>query len=104
MAALQGGQVVAETTAVPPEPWKIGVELLRSLIVATVLAVLVSGLEVSAIPAGLGLGLVAWVAFPVTLLAGAVMWDNVPAELAAIHGGDWLLKLLAVSAMVTAWQ
>ena len=71
---------------------------------ATALAVLVSGLDVSAIPAGLGIALATWVAFPVTLLAGAVIWDNVPLGLAAIHAGDWLVKLLCVTAIATVWQ
>lgn len=104
MTALQSSQGTAEAPAAAPEPWKIGVELLRSLTVATALALLVSSLDVSALHAGLGIGLAAWITFPVTLLAGAVIWEGVPIELAAIHAGDWLFKLLAVTAIVTVWQ
>ena len=34
------------------------------------------------------------------LLTGSVVHEKVPWRLAAIHGGDWLLKLLLVSAVV----
>lgn len=104
MTALQGGPGAVEAPAAAPAPWKIGVELLRSLTVATALAVLVSSLDVSSLAAGLGIGLAAWITFPVTLLAGAVMWEGVPLELAAFHAGDWLFKLLAVVTIVTVWQ
>jgi hypothetical protein len=44
--------------------------------------------------------LVLWVAFPVVLLAGSVRWEDVPTKLAAIHAGDWLVKLLAITTIV----
>jgi len=43
---------------------------------------------------------VAWVGFPVVLLAGSVLHERVPWRLAAIHAGDWLLKLIAVTLIV----
>jgi hypothetical protein len=46
----------------------------------------------------LGAGL--WAAFPVVLLSGSVFHEKVPWQLAAIHAGDWLVKLLLVSAVV----
>ena len=88
----------------PPPAWKIGVELTRSAVVATAASVLVAALGVSSWTAAVPLGLAAWVAFPVTLLVGSMMWENVPAATAAIHAGDWLLKLLVVAAIVVVWQ
>jgi len=38
------------------------------------------------------------------LLSGSVMWDKVPWRIAATHGGDWLLKLLVIGAVVGAWR
>jgi hypothetical protein len=29
------------------------------------------------------------------------MWENVPWRLAALHAGDWLVKLLLVAVIVT---
>jgi hypothetical protein len=47
--------------------------------------------------ARLGLGL--WAAFPVVLLTGSVVHEKVPWQVAAIHGGDWLIKMLLMSAL-----
>lgn len=41
-----------------------------------------------------------WAAFPVVLLTGSMIWERVPWQTAAIHAGDWLLKLLLVALAV----
>ncbi len=45
-----------------------------------------------------------WIGFPVVLLSGSVLWEDVPARLAAIHAGDWLIKLLLIGAILAAWR
>jgi len=45
-----------------------------------------------------------WLAFPVILLLGSVVHENVPWQLAALHAGDWLVKLLVVSLIVGIWS
>jgi hypothetical protein len=87
-----------------PPPWKILAELARSFVVAAVLAGLAVRLDATTWPAALGLGVATWVGFPVVLLAGSVVWENVPWRLAAIHAGDWLVKLLLVSCIVSLWR
>jgi hypothetical protein len=94
---------VAVDTGTPP-PWKILVELVRSLIVATVLAGLASLLELDGWTDGLILGVSMWIGFPVVLLVGSMVWDDVPGGLAAIHAGDWLVKLVVVSLIVSLWR
>jgi hypothetical protein len=42
--------------------------------------------------------------FPVVLLAGSILWERVPAKLAAIHAGDWLVKVVGVALIVALWQ
>lgn len=37
-----------------------------------------------------------------TLLAGSVLWEDVQPRLAALHAGDWLVKLVAVAAIIGA--
>jgi hypothetical protein len=32
-----------------------------------------------------------------------MMWDKVPTVTAVLHAGDWLLKLLVISAIVGLW-
>jgi hypothetical protein len=83
-----------------PPLWKIGVELFRSLTVATVVAGYASAIGITDLPRALVLVLSAWVAFPVVLLAGSVIWEQVPVRRAALHAGDWLLKLVAIGAIV----
>ncbi len=84
-----------------PPTWVLPVELTRSATVATAVAVLAerTGARGPAGAARLATGL--WLAFPVVLLSGSVVHEKVPWKLAAIHGGDWLLKLALISAVAT---
>ena len=86
-------------TARPPA-WVMPVELARSTAVATAVAVLAdrTGAHGPAARARLALGL--WGAFPAVLLTGSVVHEKVPWQLAAIHSGDWLVKLLLVTTIV----
>jgi hypothetical protein len=85
-------------------PWKVAIELLRSALVGTVVAGLVSLIGIDGVVEAVQLGLALWIGFPVVLLTGSVVWENVPPRLAAIHSGDWLLKLLAIAVIVTLWH
>jgi hypothetical protein len=38
------------------------------------------------------------------LLTGSVIHENVPWKLAAIHAGDWLVKLVVVTVIVSLWR
>ncbi|MGH2602308.1 MAG: DUF1761 domain-containing protein [Dehalococcoidia bacterium] len=87
-----------------PSPWLAPVELLRHLIVAAVVAALAVAAGLTTWTSGLLLGLGLWVGFPVVLLAGSVFHEKVPWRLAALHAGDWLLKLLIVGTVVAAWR
>jgi hypothetical protein len=82
-------------------PWKLGVEILRCLVLATVVAGLASQGDVDEWTGGLALGLALWIGFPLMLWVGAMVHENVPFRLAALHGGDWLAKLLIVGVIVT---
>ncbi len=84
----------------PPAAWVLPVELARSGAVATAVALLSgsTGARDRGSAARLGLGL--WGAFPVVLLTGSVVHEKVPWQLAAIHAGDWLVKLLLISVTV----
>jgi hypothetical protein len=91
------------TSGARPPLWQIALELVRSLIVGTVVAGLAAGVGVDTWTGGILLGLALWVGFPAVLLAGSVLWDKVPVRLAAIHGGDWLVKLLVITTIVSVW-
>lgn len=86
-----------------PPPPKILLELARSIVVATVIAGLARYAGLTGISQVLILGLVLWAGFPAVLLTGSMMWEKTPAVTAALHAGDWLIKILAISAIVGAW-
>ena len=102
-----GNQLKALSTGVEvsrPPALQAAVELLRNLVVAAVVAGLVARLELDNWTGAVPLGLALWIAFPVVLLAGSVFHENVPWRLAAIHAGDWLLKLLVIAVIVGLWR
>ena len=88
----------AEDTAA--RGWVVPVELVRSGTVAVTVSALAARTGVTRPGEALRLGLGLWVAFPVVLLTGSVVHEKVPWQLAAIHAGDWLAKLLLVSLVV----
>ena len=87
-----------------PPPWVLAAELGRCLVLALVVAGLASQGEIDELAGGLALGLALWIGFPLVLWTGALIHENTPWRLAAIHAGDWLLKLLAVGALVSVWR
>jgi len=90
-------------TARPPA-WKIAQEPVRTFVTASVVAGLITLLGIADWTGGLQLAFALWLAFPAMLLAGSVIHENVPARLAAVHAGDWLLKLLIIGIVVSLWQ
>ena len=92
----------ADQGAAPP--WKIAQEPVRALVTAAVVAGLAGAIGVRAIDEGVLLAGALWLGFPAILLAGSVIHENVPWQLAAIHAGDWLLKLLIITLIVTVWR
>lgn len=95
---------VSEAAAGPAPPWTIAAELLRSLVVVAAVAGLASNTATVDWTGGVVLGLALWVGFPLVLWAGAIVHERTPLKLAAIHAGDWLIKLLVVTVIVSVWQ
>ena len=78
-------------------------EVLRSFIVVIVIAHLLSVARVTDWVGAVGVGI--WLGvFPVLILVGATLWDKRPWRLSAIHGGDWLFKILIVSIILGIWR
>jgi Protein of unknown function (DUF1761) len=87
-----------------PQPVKMTLEIVRNLVLACVLAYLLARFRVTARPAAIKLAILLWVGFPVLLLIGSVMLEDVPWKLATIHAGDWLLKLLVMVIILARWR
>ena len=88
-------------TAMPA--WKIPVDLVRELVVVYVLARFVTGLRIVDWKGAVSLGLWVWLGFPVQMLVGCSLWDNKPWTLSLIHAGDWLMKMLLMSLVLSQW-
>jgi hypothetical protein len=83
-----------------PNAVKALCELLRTFVLAYVIARLIVRLNVTEWRAALGVGLWLWVGFPVVLLTGSMLWQNVPWQLAAIHSGDSFFSRRTGSALL----
>src|SRR5262245_33541268 len=99
LASARGAGADAEMA-----PWKRGVEVRRGLVLAAVVAGLAVQGEIDELAGGLLLGVALWVGFPGVLWSGAVLHGETQPRVAAIHAGDWLLKLLVLSGLLSVWQ
>ena len=83
-----------------PKPWKVLAELLRTAIVTSVFAWLADRGGDLSVSGGVVLALMLWAAFPAVLLTGSIIWEKTHPATAALHAGDWLLKLLLIAVIL----
>ncbi len=98
----QDPRATADMRKVPA--WKKAAELVRELVIAYVVARFVVLLGVVEWKAAVQLGVWLWFGFVFMILVGAVVWDNVPWKLTAIHAGDWLVKLPLMAVILSVWR
>jgi hypothetical protein len=84
--------------------WAVLGEIARDFVLTYVVARLVARLADADWRSTTGLGLWLWIGFPLMLLSGSVMWQGVSWKIGAIHAGDWLAKLLLITAIVGGWR
>jgi hypothetical protein len=87
-----------------PAAWMFAVAPLREILSAAVLAFLIDHVRPRAWKGDLWLGFVLWLGFYFVQLTGAVIFENLPLPLGAVHAGDWLIKLLVMTSALSAWQ
>lgn len=78
---------------------QVVVEVLRNLVVAALVGGLLAAADWSGLGSGALLGLSLWT-LPIVLLTGSVFHEGVSTRRAALHAGDWLIKLVAIGAIV----
>ena len=83
--------------------WTVLFVVAQSLVVAFMMAYFVSRLGIVDWQGAVGVGALVWV-FPAAILLGSVVHEGVPLMLAAIHAGDWLVKLLLIAVIVGVWR
>ena len=101
-AVYYGAMPAAPVTEPPPQrpmAAQLLVEVSRNLAVAALVAGLLAVANSSGLRDGVLLGLSLWT-LPVVLLAGSVFHEGVPRLRAALHAVDWLIKLVAIGAIV----
>jgi Protein of unknown function (DUF1761) len=83
--------------------WTMLFVVVQSLVVAFMLAYFVAHLGIVNWKGAVRLGVLIWV-FPAMILLGSVVHEDVPLMLAAIHAGDWLVKLLLMAVILGLWR
>lgn len=101
-SSLAAARPDAAVAATPP--WTYAVEFARTLVIAGVAVAVASLADIASWGGGLALGLALWVGFPLMLWVGAVLHEGTGIRLAAIHAGDWLIKLALIGTIVGAWS
>ncbi len=92
------------TAAVRPSPAKALVEFVRTVVITLVIARIMTLLGSGALKSALELALWLWFGFSAMMWAGAIMWENTPWQIAAIHSGDWLVRTVLISMILAVWR
>jgi hypothetical protein len=85
-------------------PNKIIIEITRTFVLGLVLAYACGLLDITTFIQALLLTIWLWIGFPVVLLVGSVIHEHFPPKLAAIHAGDWLVKILIFTTITSSWR
>lgn len=101
---LLGKEPGATVDTRKPQPAKMAVEIFRTLIVTYVVARFVALLGIASWSGALQFAVWLWIGFPLMILSGSVLWDKRPWKLAAIHAGDWFVKLIVMAIILAAWR
>ena len=97
-------QALREVPVNPMPAWTFAFAPVREIITAFFLAQLVVRLDIMNWKSALIWGSGIWFAFYCVQLTGAVLWDNKPWQLGLVHGGDWFMKIMFMSAVLSVWR
>ncbi len=90
--------------ATDPAGWLAMLEPVRTLVVAVAMGAVIGRLVARTRGEAVAVALVAFAAFPGVLLTGSVIHGESSAGLAAIHAGDWLVKLTVVALVMRRYH
>ena len=86
------------------QPRKLLGVMAQSLVPALVLAYLLGLIGKVDWLGALGVGVLLWIGLATMQWVGSIMWENIPVKIAAIHAGDWLVKLVLIAVIAGAWH
>jgi hypothetical protein len=92
------------TAEMTPQVWQMVGQFVRNLVVAFVLAHLLSRLAATTPKDALRLGLLVWFGFEAMAVLGSVLHENYPLGLYVIHVGDSLQATLVMSLILGTWR
>lgn len=104
MMRARGKDPAAEMAGGKIPAGKLVIEFVRGLALAYIIAHFARALGITTWMMATHFGLLLWIGFPVIILIGSVMWENIPVKVAFIHAGDWLVKMLVISLVVSLWR
>ena len=84
--------------------WKPVVVLLGSLVLSFVVAYIIGLAGHISVLSAVWIGALLWLGLSAVQWVSSMVWEQVPLKMAAIHGGDWLMKLVLIAAIIGAWR
>jgi hypothetical protein len=96
--------VFAELQAQTPSAWRMLAVFAGSLVLSFVVAFVVGLKQDITWKGAVGIGSLLWLGLSAVQWVSSMVWEKVPLTMAAIHAGDWLMKLVVISAIVGAWR
>ena len=79
-------------------------EIVRTLMITYVVARLLALLGGGDWKSAVTLAIWLWFGFSAMMWVGAIMWENRPWPVAAIHSGDWLVKTVLIAVILGLWR
>ena len=76
----------------------------QSLVLALVLAYFIGRIGNVDWMEAVRIGVLLWIGLSAMQWVGSIMWEKVPLKMAAIHAGDWLVKLVLIAVIVGVWR
>ena len=96
--------VFAELQAQKPAAGRMIAVFAGSLVLSFVVAYLIGLKEDVTWMGAVGIGCLLWLGLSAVQWMSSMVWEKVPLTMAAIHAGNWLMKLVVISAIVGAWR
>jgi Protein of unknown function (DUF1761) len=87
-----------------PAAWKMLVIIATSLVIAFVVAYVIRLAGDVTWLSAVGIGALLWLGLAATQWVNSIVGENVPLEMAAIHAGDWLVKLVLIAFIIGVWR
>ena len=86
------------------QPWKMLIVILQSVVIALALAYFVGRIGKLDWKGAIWIGILLWIGLSAMQWVGSILWEKVPMKMAVIHAGDWLVKLVVITVIVSVWR